>query len=91
MTFQELKKLSIKLPVSERLALVNLIIQSLQDEVLETPLPSSDVNLSDKSHMKLSISQAVDQMRGLLKTEQPVPTDDEVKIMLEERRIDKFS
>lgn len=40
--------------------------------------------------MKLSVSQAVDQMLGLLKTDQPALTDDEVKTMLEERRMERF-
>lgn len=87
MTFQELKELSIKLPVNERLALVNLIVQSLQAELAS--VPPSDV--SDSNYVKPSVSQAVDQMRGLLKTDQPAPTDDEVKSMLEERRMEKFS
>lgn len=89
MTFQELKELSIKLPVSERLALVNLIVQSLQAELI--PGPSPIPGMPDRNPVKLSVSQAVDQMRGLLKTDQPAPTDDEVKTMLEERRIEKFS
>jgi hypothetical protein len=29
-------------------------------------------------------------MRGLLKTDQPAPTDEEVAAMLEERRAEKF-
>lgn len=48
MTFQELKELSIKLPVSERLGLVNLIVQSLQDELVLASLPLLDKDLSDK-------------------------------------------
>lgn len=87
MTFQELKELSIKLSINECLALVNLIVQSLQSELVSVPL--SDV--PDGNHVKLSVGQAVDQIRGLLKTDQPTPTDDEVQTMLEERRIKKFS
>ncbi|MEM6253756.1 MAG: hypothetical protein AAF821_12620 [Cyanobacteria bacterium P01_D01_bin.156] len=87
MTFQELKELSVKLPVSERLALVNLIVQSLQAELVPVSLPG----VPNENPVQLSVSQAIDQMRGLLKTEQPAPTDADVKTMLEERRIEKFS
>ncbi|MEM7796571.1 MAG: hypothetical protein AAF579_19220 [Cyanobacteria bacterium P01_C01_bin.118] len=87
MTFQELKELSIKLPVSKRLALVNLILESLQAELIPVSLPAT----TDKNPVSLSVSQAIDQMRGLLKTDQPAPTDDDVKTILEERRVEKFS
>jgi hypothetical protein len=54
--------------VSDYLALVSLIIESLQ------AIPSLQ---PDKPN-------AVGRMRGLLKTDQPAPTDEEVEAMLEE-------
>lgn len=35
-------------------------------------------------------SEAIQRMRGLLKTDQPTPTDREVAAMLEERRTEKY-
>ncbi|MBD2183911.1 hypothetical protein H6S82_17775 [Planktothrix sp. FACHB-1355] len=74
MLSQELKEQVFKLPPSDRLALVSAIIESLQD----TPISESDR------------SGAIRRMRGLLKTDQPAPTDEEVAAMLEQRRLEKF-
>jgi hypothetical protein len=35
-------------------------------------------------------SGAIQRMRGLLKTDQPAPTDEQVAAMLEERRVEKY-
>jgi hypothetical protein len=74
MLLEELKEQVFKLPPSDRLALVSAIIESLQD----TPISESER------------SGAIGRMRGLLKTDGPTPTDEEVAAMLEERRMRKF-
>jgi hypothetical protein len=74
MLLQEVKEQAFKLPPSDRLALVSAIIESLQDQ------PVSEVDRSS----------AIQRMRGLLKTDQPAPTDEEVAAMLEERRVEKY-
>jgi len=74
MLLQELKEQVFKLPPSDRLALVSAIIESLQDTSIS----------------QLDRSSAIQQMRGLLKTDQPAPTDEEVAVMLEERRAEKY-
>ncbi len=74
MSLQEIKQQAPELSVSDRLALVSAIIQSLQD------------TLSPQLDRKLLINQ----MRGLLKTDQPPPTDDQVETMLEEYRAQKY-
>jgi hypothetical protein len=74
MLLQELKEQVFKLPPSDCLALVSDIIESLQDTSISEPERSS----------------AIRRMRGLLKTDQPAPTDEEVAVMLEERRVDKY-
>ena len=74
MLLQEVKEQAFKLPPSDRLALVRAIIESLQN----TPVSESDR------------SGAIRRMRGLLKTDQPAPTDEEVVTMLEERRVEKY-
>jgi hypothetical protein len=74
MLLQELKEQAFKLLPSDRLALVNAIIESLQD---------APVSASDRS-------RAIQWMRGLLKTDQPAPTDEEVATMLEEQRVEKY-
>ncbi|RMG07243.1 MAG: hypothetical protein D6728_17080 [Cyanobacteria bacterium J055] len=73
MLLQELKEEAVKLSPRDRLALVSAIIASLQN----TPIAKSER------------SGAIQRMRGLLKTEKPAPTDREVAVMLEERRVEK--
>jgi hypothetical protein len=74
MLLQEVKEQAFKLPPSDRLALVSAIIESLQNQ------PTSEPDRSG----------AIQRMRGLLKTDQPAPTDEEVDAMLEERRAEKY-
>jgi hypothetical protein len=57
-----------------RLALLSAIIDSLQN------------TLSSQPNRKVLIKQ----MRGLLKTDQPSPTDAQVEEMLQERRVEKY-
>lgn len=74
MSLQELKEQAFKLSVSDRLALVNAIIQSLQDTLNPQPNRKTLIN----------------QMRGLLKIDQSPPTDAQVEAILEERRVEKY-
>ncbi len=74
MLLQELTAQVLKLPPSDRLALIAVIIESLQDVT---------VTQTDRSG-------AIRRMRGLLKTERPAPTDEEVATMLAERRAEKY-
>lgn len=74
MLSQELKMQAFKLSPSDRLALIAMIVESLQ---------KNTVTQSDRSG-------AIQRMRGLLKTEQPAPTDQEVAAMLEERRVERY-
>ena len=74
MLLQELKAEVFKLTSSDRLALVSAIIESLQNQPI----------------FEVDRSGAIQRMRGLLKTDQPAPTDKEVAAMLEERRMEKY-
>lgn len=75
MSWQELRKEAYGLSVSDRLALVEAIIRSLQNELRpRPPLPEGLVN----------------EMIGLAKTDAPSPTDAEVEGMLEERLEEKY-
>ncbi|HEY9647965.1 MAG TPA: hypothetical protein V6C88_16440 [Chroococcidiopsis sp.] len=74
MLSQDLKAQIFKLPPSDRLALISVIVESLQDTTIAQP---------DRAG-------AIKRMRGLLKTEQPAPTDEEVAAMLKERRVEKY-
>ena len=74
MLLQEVKEQAFKLPPGDRLALVSAIIESLQNQ------PTSEPDRSG----------AIQRMRGLLKTDQPAPTDEAVAAMLEERRAEKY-
>lgn len=74
MLLQELKEQAFRLSPSDRLALVSAVIESLQNTSTAQP---------DRS-------LAIKRMRGLLKTNQPAPTDEEVAAMLAERREEKY-
>lgn len=74
MSLQELKEQAFQLPVSDRLELIRMLIESLQDAPSEQP----------------ERSRIIKQMKGLLKTAQPAPTDEQVKALLEERRVEKY-
>jgi hypothetical protein len=74
MLLQEVKEQVFKLQPNDRLALVSAIIESLQEQLV----PKADR------------SSAIQRMRGLLKTDQPAPTNEEVVAMLNERRMEKY-
>jgi hypothetical protein len=74
MSLQELREQALQLSVSDRLALMSTIIESLQHEL--RPRPNRE--------------GAAQRMRGLLKTDTPPPTDAEVEAMLEERLVEKY-
>jgi hypothetical protein len=89
MSLQELKEQARQLPASvgvggasrreaspkeTRLELVRAIVESLQDVPTQPP----------------ERSRIIKQMKGLLKTDQPSPTDEQVKFILEERRMEKY-
>ena len=65
MSLPEVRKQVLELSVSDRLALIQTIVSSLEREL--KPLPD--------------VKGAVEQMRGLAKTNQPVPTDAQVETM----------
>ena len=75
MSINELKEQVVRLSKSDRLALVSAIIESLQED--------SEVSRSVRTG-------AIQRMRGLLKTDQSAPTDEEVAAMLEEYRVEKY-
>ena len=75
MSLQKLKEEAFKLSPSDRLSLVSAIIDSLH----KTSIAQSER------------SSAIQRMRGLLlKGNQPAPTDQEVKVILEQRRREKY-
>lgn len=82
MPLQELREQAIRLSVSDRLALMSAIIDSLKD-------PNLGGNIQPS--MARERSEAIDRMRGLLKTERPASTDEEVAVLLGERRLEKSS
>ena len=74
MSLQELRKQVLELSVSDRLALMQTIIISLDRELRPRP----------------DVKGALQRMRGLAKTDAPPPTDAEVEAMLEERLVEKY-
>ena len=74
MQLNQLKQEVIKLSPQDRLALVDAIMESLSER---------SVSSSDRS-------VGIKNMRGLLKTDRPAPTDEEVSAMLDRRRAEKY-
>lgn len=74
MLLSELKAEVFKLPPSDRLALVTAIVESLHDSLVSTP----------------ERADAIQRMRGLLKTGKLAPTDQDVAMLLEQRRVGKY-
>lgn len=99
MSLQDAKEQAFKLSLSDRLTLVNLIIQSLQQElnkqVSQTePAAQPSTYIPDSSmrgRLRAERMALIGQMRGLLKTDKPAPTDAEVKALLKERLVEKYS
>jgi hypothetical protein len=81
---------------------IHLIVKSLQEELnnqtsqteqVEQPSQPS-IYTSGSSiqwHLRAERTSLIDQMRGLLKTDKPAPTDAEVQAMLRERLSEKYS
>ncbi len=70
MDWQELRKEAYNLSVSDRLALVEAIVRSVHEEIRpRPPVPPGVVN----------------RLRGILKTDGPPPTDEEIEAIKEER------
>jgi CRISPR/Cas system CSM-associated protein Csm3 (group 7 of RAMP superfamily) len=98
MSLQEVKEQVFKLSVSDRLALVNLIVESLQTELnsqavqtesSEQPsvyIPGSSI----RGYLRAERTTLINRMRGFLKIDKPAPTDSEVQSMLEERLAEKY-
>jgi hypothetical protein len=82
MLLKELQEQVLSLPQNDQLALVSAIIVSLQEKSISVGDGQKRL-VSKRSH-------AIGQMEGLLKTAQPAPTDEEVAVMLEERRGEKY-
>jgi hypothetical protein len=74
MLFQDVKAQAFKLTPSDRLALITAIIESLQGQLISTS----------------KRSEAIRRMRGLLKTDQPAPTDAEIAEILDSRRTKNY-
>ncbi len=98
MSLQETKEQAFKLSVSDRLTLVNLIIESLQHELNSSvnqtaPLKQPFTTNPSSPIQKLSYAERttlIQQMRGFLKTDKLAPTDTEVQTMLEERIRERY-
>lgn len=82
MLLKELQEQVFKLPQNDQLALVSAIMTFLQEKSVTADNGSRNL-VNERSH-------AIKQMEGLLKMAKPAPTDEEVAVMLEERRAEKY-
>jgi hypothetical protein len=74
MQFIQLKNEALKLSAHQRADLINALVESLQSP----PPPNKDR------------TNAIQTMRGLLKTNQPTPSDEDIAKMREERLFEKY-
>ena len=95
-----------QLSVSDRLALVNAIVESIRrelkprqpllDDFVEhmTGLAKTDTPPATDDEFEIRLGPerkgAAKRLRGLAKTDMPPPTDAEVALMLEERLVEKY-
>lgn len=95
-----------QLSVTDRLALVNAIVESIRrelrprqllpDDFVEpiTGAPKTDTPMPTDAEVKIRLEPdrkgAAKRLRGLAKTDMPPPTDAEVALMLEERLVEKY-
>lgn len=79
MSLQDVKEQAFKLSLSDRLTLVNLIVESLQKELNNQTSQTEPIEQQRAERTTL-----VNQMRGFLKTEQVAPTDAEVQAILQQ-------
>lgn len=98
MSLKEVKEQAFKLSMSDRLALLNLIVESLQRELNGQPIQSESVEQpsayisgsSIRGRLRAERITLINQMRGFLKTDEPAPNDAQVQSMLEERLVEKY-
>ena len=95
-----------KLSVTDRLALVNAIVESIRQELrARQPLlddfvepvtgpAKTDTPIPTDAEVKIRLGPdrkgAAKRLRGLAKTDMPPPTDAEVALMLEEHLVEKY-
>ena len=104
--WQPLSREAYKLSVTDRLALVNAIVESIRrelkpcqpllDDFVEpvTGPAKTDTPIPTDAEVKIRLGPdrkgAAKRLRGLAKTDIPPPTDAEVALMLEERLVEKY-
>lgn len=74
MTLTELQDQALKLPSEERLQLMNILMRSLQPQPSPTSKPKG----------------IAASLIGIARTDGPTPTDEEVRVMLDERLVQKY-
>jgi hypothetical protein len=73
-----------------------MLLEEVKEQVFKLPpsdrlaLVSAIIASLQEPISKPERSSAIQQMRGLLKTERAAPTDEEVAAMLESRRMEKY-
>jgi hypothetical protein len=73
-----------------------MLLEEVKEQVFKLPpsdrlaLVSAIIASLQEPISKPERSSAIQQMRGLLKTERSAPTDEEVAAMLESRRMEKY-
>jgi hypothetical protein len=75
MKWEELRKEAYSLSVYDRLLLIEAIVRSLEHELRPRPPRSQGI---------------VESLHGILKTDGPPPTDEEIEKMKEERLEEKY-
>jgi hypothetical protein len=90
MTRQEFIEEIMRLPVAERIALLEAISRSLREE-FEATDTASHVPAPDAADERERRLNAVRRLRGALKFDGPAPTDEEVREIITDYLIEKYS
>lgn len=88
MTRQEFIEEIMRLSVAERIALLEAISRSLREEFEAADAASDAPDTADERERRLG---AVRRLRGALKFDGPAPTDEEVREIITDYLIEKYS
>lgn len=93
MTHEELLKEIMQLPVEQKVELLERISRSLREDLAtsgEIHLGEGSLETDDQSERERRVG-AVGRLRGVLKTADPPPSDEELKDMRAEYLLEKYS
>jgi hypothetical protein len=79
MTYGEMTLELTKLPLKERLALIEMLTRSVREELISWSVTDQPVELQESAALRPKPGSSLSRVLGMLKPDGPMPTDDELK------------